>query len=134
MEMNLSPVYGHFIVNLPVVRSKCLCHLSYRDRLKQLGCSAWKREGLQGDLIVAFQCLKGSYKKEGNRHFSRVCGDRARENGLNLKKGTFRLDIRKKYFTVRVLWHWNSLLRDEANALSLETFMARLDQTLGSLI
>jgi len=34
------------------------------------GCSAARR--LQGDLIRAFQYLKGSYRKEGDRFFSRI--------------------------------------------------------------
>ena len=52
-------------------------------------------------MVAAFQYLKGSYKKEGDRFFSRVCGDRTRGNGFKLKEGRFRLDIRKKSFTER---------------------------------
>jgi len=51
---------------------------------------------------------------------------------LKLEEGTFRLDRRKKSFTVRVVRHWNRLPRD-VDALSLETFKARLDQALGTL-
>ena len=51
-----------------------------------------------------------------------LCGDRTRGNGFRLKGGRFRLDIRKKYFTVRVVRHWNKLPSDVVNALSLETF------------
>jgi len=43
------------------------------------------------------------------------------------------LDIRKKSFTVRVKRHWNRFLRD-VDALSLETFIVKLDQALGNLI
>jgi len=39
---------------------------------------------LQGDLLAAFQYLKESYKKEGDRLFIRVCGDRTRGNGFKL--------------------------------------------------
>ena len=83
---------------------------------------------------MAFQYLKGSYRKEGDRLFSRVCGDRTRGNGFKLKEGRLRLDIRKKSFTVSVVRHWNMLPRDVVDAPSLETFKARLDQTLGNLI
>jgi len=41
---------------------------------------------------------------------------------LNLKKGRFRLDVKKKFLTVRVVKHWNRLLREEVDAPSLETF------------
>ena len=87
-------------------------------------CSARRR--LQGDLIAAFQYLKGSYRK-GDRLFSRVWGDRTRDNGFKLKADKFRLDIRKKCFTVRVVTHWNRLPRDVVDAPTLETFKVRLD-------
>jgi len=47
------------------------------------------------DLIVAFQYLKGSYRKEGDRLFSRICGGRTREDSFKLKESRFRLDRRK---------------------------------------
>ena len=77
---------------------------------------------------------KGSYRKEGDRLFSRVCGDRIRGNGFRGKNGRFRLDIRKKSSTVRVVRHWNRLPSDVVDAPSLETFKVRLDQALGNLM
>ena len=53
---------------------------------------------------------------------------------LKLKEGRFRLDIRKKSFTERVVRHWNRLSSVVVDALSLETFKVRLDQALGSVI
>ncbi|KFP18927.1 hypothetical protein Z169_11186, partial [Egretta garzetta] len=48
--------------------------------------------------------------------------------------GRFRLDIRKKFFTVRVIKHWNRLPREVVEAPSLEAFKARLDGALSNLI
>ena len=59
------------------------------------------------------------YKKEGDRLFSRVCGDRTRGNVFKLKEGRFRFDIRKKSFTLRVVRHWNRLPSDIVDAPSL---------------
>jgi len=44
--------------------------------------------------------------KEGDRLFSRACGDKTKGNGFKLKEGRFQLDIRKKFFTVRIIRHW----------------------------
>ncbi|KFM00852.1 hypothetical protein AS27_00221, partial [Aptenodytes forsteri] len=55
-------------------------------------------------------------------------------NGFKLKEGRFRLDIRKKFFTVRVVRHWNRLPREAVDAPSPETFKVRLDGALSNLL
>ncbi|KFV74773.1 hypothetical protein N307_08491, partial [Dryobates pubescens] len=55
-------------------------------------------------------------------------------NGLKLEDGRFRLDIRKKFFTVRVVRHWNRLPREVVDAPSLEVFKARVDEALNTLV
>lgn len=54
------------------------------------------------------QYLKRACKKEGDRLFSRACCDRTRDNGFKLKEGRFRLDMRKKFFALRVVTEGNT--------------------------
>ena len=51
-----------------------------------------------------------------------------------MKEGRFRLDVRGKFFTTRVVRCWNRLPREVVDVLSLEVFKARLDEALGNLI
>ena len=78
--------------------------------------------------------MKGAYKQEGKLLFMRVDRDRTRGNGFKPRQGRFRLDIRKKFFTQRMVTHWNRLPKEAVDAPSLEAFKARLDVALGSLV
>ncbi|PKU41396.1 hypothetical protein llap_8303 [Limosa lapponica baueri] len=97
-------------------------HLSYEDRLRELGLFDLEKRRLRGDLIAAFQCLKGAYRKDGEGLFISEHRGRTRGNGFKLEEGRFRLDIRKKFFTVRVMRHWDRFLMEVVDAQSLEAF------------
>ncbi|KFQ31030.1 hypothetical protein N331_12221, partial [Merops nubicus] len=102
--------------------------LSCEDRLRELGLFSLEKRRLRGDLIVAFQCLKGAYflvPLAGEGLFRISSNNRTRGNGAKLEVGRFRLDVRKKFFR---------LPREVVEAPSLGVFKARLDEALGSLI
>ncbi|KAK4817116.1 hypothetical protein QYF61_027979 [Mycteria americana] len=109
-------------------------HLSCEDRLRELGLFSLEKRRLQGDLIEAFQYLKRAYRKDRDRLFSKACCDRTRSNGFRLREGRFRLDLRKEFFTMRVVRHWSRLPREVVESPSMETFKIRLDGALGNLV
>ncbi|MCQ4179464.1 hypothetical protein FK518_28345, partial [Klebsiella pneumoniae] len=109
-----------------------LCFDSFEVRKLVLFGLEKRRSGKT--LVAAFQYLKGAYKKAGEGLLTRACSDRTRGNGFKLKEGRFRLDIRKKFFTMRVVRHWNRLPREAVDAPSLEVFKARLDGALSDLV
>jgi len=99
-----------------------------------LGLFSLEKRRLRGDLRAAFRSLKGAYRKDGEGLFTRACSDRTRGNGSKLKEGRFRLDIRKKFFPMRVMKHWPRLPREAVAAPSLAVFKARLDGALSDIV
>jgi len=109
-------------------------HLRCEERMSKLELLSLEKRRLWEDLIVVFQYLKEAYKKYGDKPFSRACCDRTRGNGFKLKEDRFGLDIRKNFFTVRVVKHRHRLPREVVDAPSLESLKVRLDGALSNLI
>ena len=109
-------------------------HLSYEERLRQLGLFSLEKRRLRGDLRNASKYLQGGCQEDGARLFSVVPSNRTRGNGHKLKQRKFHLHTRKNFFPLRVTEPWSRLPTEAVESPSLEMFQTRLDAVLCGLL
>ena len=101
------------------------------------GLSRARTERSYGKRVHLSSGKRGRREQEATRGeglCTRAWSDRTRGDGFELKEGRCRLDIRKEFFTLRVVRPWPRLPREAVASPSLAVFKARLDGALSNLV
>lgn len=102
--------------------------------LRELGMFSLKKRMLRGDLVALYNHLKKGCEQVRVGVFHRATKDRTRGNGLKLHWERFSLNIRRNFFTEKVVRHWKGLSRLVVESPPLEAFQEPLDMALSALV
>jgi len=106
----------------------CLEHKFYGEGLRALGLFSLKKRRLRGELIAFSNGLKGGCGEVGL--FSHITGNRTRGNVLELHQEMFKLNVRKNFFSKRVVGCCKRLPMEMMESPFLEVFKKHLDVIL----
>jgi len=107
-----------------------LSHLKYSDRLKNVSylVPTLHYRRIRGDKVETYKILTGKYDMVAVTNLSIAATVITRGNDLRLQKNRTRYDLRKFFFTNRLVNMWNSLPNIVVHAESTDIFKKRLDK------
>ncbi|KAJ7422086.1 hypothetical protein WISP_39754 [Willisornis vidua] len=106
----------------------------HEEQLRALVLFSLEKRRLMGDLIVVYNFLMRGRGGTDTDLFSLVTSNRTQENGLKLCQERLSSDIRKRFFSQRVVGRWNRLLREVVTASSLTKFKEHFENTLRHMV
>lgn len=134
-----SPHYRQDINMLEAVQRRAtrmipaLRRLEYRDRLKELNMFSFERRCLRGDMIELFKMFTDSNYIDVSTFFTLEEEGRTRGHGRKISKQGCRSNIRKYFFSHRVVDFWNALPERVVSSTSLGMFKSRLDEHMDEM-
>ena len=101
--------------------------MTYEERLGRLGLYSLEFRRMRGDLIETYKILAGLDRLDSERMFPMAGEPRTRGHSLRIRGKPFRTEMRKNFFTQRVVGLWNSLPQRAVEASSISIFKRELD-------
>ena len=135
LEYCNSVCYPRFIGDLKQIESVLrrgsklvpgMFNLTYENRLKELNLPSMLYRLKRGDMIETYKWFNKKYLCDYSP-FPITTRSITRGHNFKLKKQACRLDVRKYFFSLRVVDNWNSLPNEVVCSPSLNTFKNRLD-------
>ena len=112
-----------------------LCNLSYEDRLKELQLFPLKDRRLRGDMITTYKMLNGLIKVDLEQIVPTHGLSSTRSHAQQLKGQLVKGNMRKNFFTQRIVLPWNNLSNDTISSDTVNTFKGNYDrEVLGQYI
>lgn len=105
-----------------------LKHMSYNDRLDTLKLQTLYARRLRFDLITAYKIIHGFMNVDAGFFFEFCPDSRTRGHNFKLQSHFTRTDVRKCFFTSRVISQWNALPAPCAEAINISTFKNELSK------
>ena len=112
-----------------------ICNLSYEDRLKELNLFPLKDRRLRGDMISTYKIINGLIKVDKDQLLPMHGNPSTRSHNQQLKGQIVKGNMRKNFFTQRIVFPWNNLTNYTISSDTVNTFKGRYDkEVLGNYI
>ena len=105
-----------------------LKHLNYTSRLNKVKLPTLLYRRYRGDMIKVFKIVNSKYDNDVIVDFLPMMNTNARGNSLEIKKSHSRKELRRNYFTQRIVDQWSLLLEYVVKSKSLNSFKSSLDR------